>query len=190
MKYAITGGHKLSGTIRVSGNKNSVFPCIAAALLTEEEIILENISDLKDTEILIQILIKLGIKVTKGASSIKIQASLIKQTTLPKELMVKLRGSIVLVGDILGVRSIETHLECLQNLGANLKREDLKFTLFYPEEKNNKSYSIFLSEASVTACENLILSASLSDKKVIIKNCPNEKPNIFFFLNIILYIYK
>ena len=190
MKYAITGGHKLSGTIRVSGNKNSVFPCIAAALLTEEEIILENISDLKDTEILIQILIKLGIKVTKGASSIKIQASLIKQTTLPKELMVKLRGSIVLVGailarmgkvhfyhpggDIIGVRSIETHLECLQNLGANLKREDLKFTLFYPEEKNNKSYSIFLSEASVTACENLILSASLSDKKVIIKNCPTE----------------
>ena len=186
MKYAITGGHKLSGTIRVSGNKNSVFPCIAAALLTEEEIILENISDLKDTEILIQILIKLGIKVTKGASSIKIQASLIKQTTLPKELMVKLRGSIVLVGailarmgkvhfyhpggDIIGVRSIETHLECLQNLGANLKREDLKFTLFYPEEKNNKSYSIFLSEASVTACENLILSASLSYKKVIIKN--------------------
>ena len=51
MKYIIEGGHRLTGKIRISGNKNSVFPCIAAALLTQEEVLLENISDLKDTEV-------------------------------------------------------------------------------------------------------------------------------------------
>ena len=59
MKYIINGGHQLKGKVCVSGNKNSVFPCIGAALLTNEEVILENVSDLVDTEVLIQILKKL-----------------------------------------------------------------------------------------------------------------------------------
>lgn len=190
MKYIIHGGNRLSGNIKVSGNKNSVFPCVAAALLTDEEVVLENISQLRDTEVLMEILKYLGVQVKRDGSTIKIKAFSINRYNLPKDLMVKLRGSIVLVGailarigkvhfyhpggDVIGVRSIETHLECLQTLGANIKRQDLKFSLSYPEERNNKSYSIFLSEASVTACENLILASILSDKKVTIKNCPTE----------------
>src|SRR3989344_2326728 len=102
MKYEILGGHQLNGKVSVSGNKNSVFPCVSAALLTGEEVILENISDLKDTEVLIQILKKLGVYVEKSGSTLTIKASNIRHFTLPEKLMTKLRGSIVLVGSILG----------------------------------------------------------------------------------------
>lgn len=189
MKYVINGGYKLKGTIRVSGNKNSVFPCIGAALLTEEEVILENVSDLKDTEILIQILKKLGVTVEKNRSTLKIKASNIRHSSLPEDLMLKLRGSIVLVGallgrlskvnffhpggDIIGKRSIETHLEGFKALGVSLKKSDLKYSLsILPETQ--KECHIFLKEASVTATENLILASILGERKVVLKNCAKE----------------
>ena len=145
MRYIINGGRKLQGTIRVSGNKNSVFPCIGAALLTEDEVILENVSNLKDTEILMQILRKLGVAVEKNRSTLKIKASKLRYSSLPEGLMVKLRGSLVLVGalfgrlgkvtfyhpggDIIGKRSIETHLAGFRALGTILKKSNLKYSL-------------------------------------------------------------
>src|SRR5687768_7344775 len=101
MKYTIVGGKKLSGEIKVSGNKNSVFPCVSAALLTSEEVVLENISRLRDTEVLVQILKKLGVLVKFENNTLTIKAGEIKQFTLPRDLMTKLRGSIVLVSAIL-----------------------------------------------------------------------------------------
>ena len=74
MKYIIKGGKKLTGKILVSGNKNSVFPCVAASLLTEDEVILENISDIQDTEVLIATVKKIGVGITKAGSVLKIKA--------------------------------------------------------------------------------------------------------------------
>ena len=188
MKYIINGGNKLEGEVTISGNKNAIFPCVAAALLTDEEVILENIPDIKDTESLIEILISLGIKVEKTSSILKIQATKINQISLPKDLMGKLRGSIVLVGailtrmgkvhfyhpggDIIGKRSIETHLAGFKRLGAILKKKESEFRLNY--QGINKDCTLFLPEASVTACENLILVSVLGKKVVILKNCPKE----------------
>lgn len=190
MRYIIKGGEKLIGEIKVSGNKNSAFPCVAAALLTKEEVILENVAQIKDTEVLIEILKKLGVKVNREGSTLYIQATELRHTTLPKDLMIKLRGSMVLVGailarmgrvhffhpggDVIGKRSIETHLNGFKALGANLKREDIKFTLNFDGNTKNKNVTIFLHEASVTACENLILASSLGKRKVVLKNCPQE----------------
>ena len=81
MKYQITGGRILKGKIKVSGNKNSVFPCVAAALLTQEEVILENISDLKDTEVLIKILKKLGVSAEKSPKWSKRRSSRLGRTS-------------------------------------------------------------------------------------------------------------
>lgn len=200
MKYIIEGGEKLSGEIRVSGNKNSVFPCVAAALLTKEEVILENISDIRDCEVLIQILKKLGINVKKKGLNLAIKASKINHTTLPKDLMGKLRGSMVLVGallgrmgkvyfyhpggDIIGKRSIETHLNGFKALGASLKREDLKFTLSYQDGGSSKDCDIFLSESSVTATENLILTSVLGKRHIRLKNCSKE-PHIIDLCNML-----
>ena len=190
MKYQVTGGKVLSGKIKVSGNKNSVFPCVAAALLTDEEVILENISDLKDTEVLIQILERLGVLVKKSGSTLTIKAQNLRQFTLPQELMTKLRGSIVLVGsvlarlnkvifyhpggDIIGRRSIETHLEGFKSLGADIKRDDLKYTVVFNNVKSDQKPDIFLSEASVTATENLILACVLGSRTVVLRNCAME----------------
>lgn len=161
---------------------------MAAALLTEEEVILENISDISDVERLIEILKKLGVEVQKSGPTLKILAREIKNTSLPKDLMGKLRGSMVLVGailarknkvhfyhpggDVIGKRSIETHLEGFKGLGVNLKREDLEFRLNYQEDFKDRA--IFFLEASVTATENLILASVLGKRDVILKNCPKE----------------
>lgn len=189
MKYIIQGGRKLEGEIEVSGNKNAIFPCVAAALLTQEEVILENVADLVDTQVLIQILVHLGVKVERSKTTLVINSKDLKSSVLPKELMTKLRGSIVLVGailarknkvnfyhpggDIIGKRSISTHLEAFQSIGAILKKGDLEYSLRFAE-KEDISASIFLQEASVTACENLILASVLGKKKIVLKNCPKE----------------
>ncbi len=190
MKYIINGGKRLQGSIVVSGNKNSVFPCVAAALLTKEEVILENVSDLKDTEVLLQILKKLGVTIERNQSTLKILANNINHFTLSAELMTKLRGSIVLVGsilsrvgkvifyhpggDIIGIRSIETHLQGLKAMGANIKRNNLKYSINFEKDLKDKKFDIFLGEASVTATENLILASVLGNNSVILRNCAKE----------------
>lgn len=188
MKYKIKGGQKLKGTIVISGSKNSVFPCTAAALLTSDEVVLENVSNLKDTQVLMQILKRLGVSVVKENSALIIKASEIKHYSLPQDLMVKLRGSIVLAGallarmgrvnfshpggDIIGKRSIETHLEGFKNMGASIKKNNLKYSLTLP--KDFREVNIFLPEASVTATENLILAAVLGQKRITLRNCAKE----------------
>lgn len=189
MHYIIRGGKKLEGTVKISGNKNSVFPCVAAALLTSDEVILENISNLKDTEILIQILQRLGVNITRIGSTLVIRALKINQFSLPSELMTKLRGSIVLVGavlsrvgkvyfhhpggDIIGKRSIETHLRAFKAIGVNVRKSNLKYQLTKNEEKNSE-IDLFLSEASVTATENLILASVIGKNTTILRNCAKE----------------
>lgn len=188
MQYKIVGGKKLSGKINISGNKNSVFPCVSAALLTDQEVILENISTLKDTEVLIKILKKLGVSVKKEGDILTIRAESIKHFTLPSKLMTKLRGSIVLVGsilsrmgkvifyhpggDIIGQRSIETHLSGFRALGAIVKKDNLKYSL--ESKKMEGDFNIFLLEASVTATENLILASSLGGRVTVLRNCAKE----------------
>lgn len=187
MRYTVKGGNKLAGKIRVSGNKNAVFPCAAAALLTDQEVILENIADLKDTDVLIKILQKLGVSVAKAGSTLIIKASGIRSHILDEQLMIQLRGSIVLVGsllarlgkvrfhhpggDIIGRRSIEAHLDGFKALGAEIKKDNLEYSITLTKETDA---NIFLKEASVTATENLILASVLGKQKVIIKNAAGE----------------
>lgn len=189
MKYIINGGKKLTGRIKVSGNKNSVFPCVAAALLTDEEIILENVPKIDDTQVLLDILRSIGVETRWQNSTLSVKAISIKRTKLPEDLVSKLRGSIVLSGallsragkvsfhhpggDVIGRRSIETHLEGFKKLGVTVLENDLNFSLIQNESKK-KQDTIFLKEASVTACENLILASVIGEKKLILKNCPKE----------------
>src|SRR3989338_5110689 len=190
MRYIVKGGKKLTGTLQVSGNKNSVFPCVAAALLTDEEVILENIAKLKDTEVLIDILKKLGVRIKTSGSTLTIKAENIDHFTLPEKLMVKLRGSLVLAGsmlarkgkvifwhpggDIIGRRSIDTHIEGFKTLGVTVKRDNLKYSFVLPNNGKEGIVNIFLKETSVTATENLILASVLGKKEVILRNCAKE----------------
>jgi len=188
MRYIIKGGKKLQGKVTVSGNKNSVFPCIAASLLTKEEVVLENVPGNRDTEVIIRLIKKLGVAVNKDGSTLSIKAAQIRSSSLPQDLMTQLRGAVVLSGailarfgkvsfhhpggDIIGQRSIESHLEGFKALGVTLKKRDLKYSLQYLDRESD--CTIFLQEASVSAVENLILASVLGKKTVTLKNCPGE----------------
>lgn len=186
-KYIIRGGKPLKGVINISGNKNAVFPCIAAALLTSEKVILKNIPKIDDVETTIRILNHLGVKTLLTGDKLEIEALTVKTHILPSDLMRKLRGSIVLVGsilarqgkaqfsfpggDIVGKRSIDTHLKGFRNLGFKVLKNDLNFLI---SKGTGEREDIFLDEASVTATENLILASVLSQGKITLKNCATE----------------
>lgn len=188
-RYIIEGGKRLSGTVKVSGNKNSIFPCLAAALLTDKEVILHNIPSISDVDICLQILNKLGVKTKKEEDIITIKAKGLSIPLLPKDLTRKLRGSIVFIGsllgrlgkvefchpggDIIGKRSIDVHLEGFKQLGYSYKILDLDFTC-YKKQSLNQNREVFLDEPSVTATENLILVSVLGTGKTILKNCAKE----------------
>lgn len=192
MKYIIHGGYRLVGQVPISGNKNSLFPCMAAAILTDQEVVIENVADIKDVEVLIQILKELGIKVSRSGDVMVVKADGIRKYSLPKNLVVKLRGSVVLAGailgrlgrvsfyhpggDVIGRRSIETHLEGFRALGVVAKVSDLQFFLQYNErdEISTQACDIFLPEASVTATENMILASVLGNRVVTLRNCAME----------------
>jgi len=188
MRYIIEGGRKLEGKITVAGNKNSVFPCVAAALLTNQEVVLKNVPDIADTKVLIEILESIGVDVQRSKDTVSITANKIKHV-LPRELMAKLRGSIVLVGailaragrvqfyhpggDVIGRRGIEVHLEGFQKLGADYEQDDLNYKIIC-KSGSKQGANIFLPERSVTATENLILFSALGKKEVTLRNCASE----------------
>lgn len=197
MKYIIEGGQKLKGSVKISGNKNSVFPCLAAAILTEEEVILENMPKITDSDVMAEILQKIGVSIKRLEGKFIIQANNPKND-LPDDLVTKLRGSIVLAGallgrigqvafhhpggDIIGRRSIDVHLEALKQLGIQIKENNLKFTL--TKKRQLQEEKIFLKETSVTGTENLILFSVLSDGVVTIRNCASE-PHIIDLCNML-----
>jgi len=199
-KYIIEGGVRLKGQVKISGNKNSVLPCLAACLLTEDEVTLTNCPQIADVRVFLEILKNIGAEVTEGLDGeIKIKAKNISAESLPKDLMIRLRASILLVGpllarlgriefshpggDIIGKRSIETHLKGFRSLGYEFEREDKKYL-----GKKTRSIStdteIFLDEPSVTATENLLLGAVLGKGETILKNCAQE-PHVVDLCNLL-----
>lgn len=188
MKYVIHGGKRLSGEVTISGNKNSILPCMAASLLTGEEVILDNVPDISDVTVFLEIFKKLGVKYERNGHTLKIKAEKIKSSSLPNDLVTKLRASILFAGsllsrkgsvsfnypggDVIGRRSLDSHLNGFRKLGVSVIQADLKFSLEKKKFKN--SAEIFLEEASVTATENLILASVLGNNNVVIRNAATE----------------
>lgn len=186
-EYVIDGGYPIGGTITASGNKNAALPCLAATLLTSEPVILHNIPEIQDTNVMLDILRALGAKVEKlSKHNWKIQCDDIKTTELPSELTKKVRGSIVFAGpllgrtgkckmtppggDVIGRRRVDTHFLALQALGANIHVNgcfDFTATKLVGAD-------IFLDEASVTATENAVMAAAVSEGTTVLQNCACE----------------
>lgn len=198
-KFVIEGGNKLTGDVSISGNKNAVFPCLSAALLTSEDVILRNVPKISDTDVSLEILQSLGVEVTVTDDYIKINAYKIESHNLPPDLTQRLRGSVVFVGgllgrvgkvsfshpggDIIGKRTIEPHLAGFQSLGFKVAVDDLDYLITRSQQTPGK-VEIFLDDASVTATENLILASVLGEQKVILKNCAME-PHIQDLCNLL-----
>lgn len=186
-KYIIEGGHPLKGTIKISGNKNAALPCISAALLTAEPVILRNIPDIEDVRVMLSICRALGADVEPaGCNAWKIHARELESATIPADLAAKVRASILFAGsvlarkgsavlpppggDVIGRRRVDTHLLALEALGARVEIDGVfEFTT-----NKLKGTDIFLDEASVTATENAVMAAALAEGVTIIRNAASE----------------
>ncbi|MDR2900675.1 MAG: UDP-N-acetylglucosamine 1-carboxyvinyltransferase [Treponema sp.] len=186
-EYYIEGGFSVSGTIKASGNKNAALPCIAAALLTDEPLILRNIPDIEDVQVMIDIYRSLGGEVERlEANAYKMTLRNIKSSEVPLEHSKKIRASILFAGpllartgtvilpppggDVIGRRRLDTHFLALTELGAAV---EMNGTIVFKAAKL-KGGDIFLDEASVTATENAVMAAVLAEGETILTNVASE----------------
>ncbi|MEQ1870017.1 MAG: UDP-N-acetylglucosamine 1-carboxyvinyltransferase [Vicinamibacterales bacterium] len=170
----IEGGRRLSGEVAVEGNKNAALPLMAAALLTTEECVLENVPRISDVEVMARLLVDVGAEVDGvGTTTLRIRCPKVTKDEPDPMLVGRLRGSVLLLspllarlgrarlappgGDFPARRTIATHLEALVSMGARIM-EGPGHPLEVPE--GLKPTSIYLYEASVTGTETALIAAA------------------------------
>ena len=188
-RFLIKGGLPLSGKVEISGYKNSAGACLAAALLTNEEVIIDNLPQVEDVLKMLKILESMGTEVTRlNGKRVKIKAgSKVDPEKMEFGPVGETRVSVLLIGSLLprfgkfkishpggdriGVRPITTHLEALKKLGADIWNEG---DFYYFNAKNLEGKEIVLKEFSVTATENLMMTAVKTPGRTIIKGAAAE----------------
>jgi len=194
-KMIIKGGKKLSGTIEINGAKNSAVALLPASILSDTKTIIKNIPDITDIDVLKEIIELLNGQVINNASTIEIDSSNIKNTTIPQDLSSKLRASYYFMGSLLakfkhveiyfpggcnfGARQIDYHLKGFESLGATIKTDGDKFII---NADNLKGANIDLPFASVGATINIMLAAVKASGKTVINNAAKE-PEIINIAN-------
>jgi len=144
-RLVIRGGKKIGGTFRPLGNKNAALPMLAACVLTDEPVVLDNVPNILDVENMLKLLADLGVAVSRQGHSVELCAKGIRKTELDRELCAKVRGSILLAGplparhgratvfapggDVIGRRRLDTHFEGLDRLGIGMAWKDDAFHL-------------------------------------------------------------
>ncbi len=186
-EYRIEGGFPIKGTVAASGNKNAALPCIAAALLTDEPVILRNLPEIEDMQVMLEIFAALGGSVERlEPNAYRLQMADLARTDIPVQLSQRIRASILFAGpllarsgravlpppggDVIGRRRLDTHFLALTELGARVEI-DGQFTF---TANKLKGQDIFLDEASVTATENAIMAAVLAEGTSVITNAASE----------------
>ena len=188
-KFVIQGGVPLSGEITAAGNKNAALPIIAACLLTEEEVLLDNVPRIRDTEAQLALLERLGVEVEWTAdNSLRICAANVSDVAVDEELASKIRASFLIAGpllarfgevrmpppggDFIGRRRLDPHLDAFRELGASVGG-DRWIELSAPPD-GLKACRIFMDEPSVMGTENALMAAALTPGPTTIKNAACE----------------
>ncbi|MBD8923311.1 UDP-N-acetylglucosamine 1-carboxyvinyltransferase [bacterium] len=185
--YIIEGGHKLEGTVKISGSKNAALPILAATVLNVGKTTLYNVPNIQDTQMMFKILETLGGKVEKKNNKIIIDTSKINKFEIPEELMHKMRSSVILAGALLGrykkaifsypggcdigSRPIDLHLRSFEKLGINVVQN---YGNIICDAEKIKGEKIDLDFPSVGATENAILASVLAEGTTTITNSARE----------------
>ena len=187
-KIIVEKSGPLVGNVRISGSKNAALPILAASLLGTEDIILEDVPELKDVEIMTEVLRSLGAEVEKlGKNKLKINSKNLSSYETKYELMSKMRASFLVMGPLLarlgktvnslpggcniGARPIDLHLKGFDALGATIENNVGDITAYCEELKGGK---IYLDFPSVGATENIIMAATLASGETTIENAAME----------------
>ena len=191
-RFIVQGGGPIHGEIEPQGNKNEAMPLMAAACLTDQPVVLQNVPQIDDVRLMETILNELGLASSetdsnKASRAVTLQAKVSPKNTIPLELGSRLRGSVTLAGPLLartgsvtlprpggdriGRRRLDTHLQIFSALGAEISdtRDGIKI-----QAKNLKGADILLDEASVTATENGLCAAALADGTTVFHNAASE----------------
>jgi len=187
IQYIVEGGHKLRGAIEPSGNKNAALPIIAAALLTDQPVTLENVPRIRDTETLVELIRSVGASAEwRGRNRLTVHAKHIRAADLDPDLCARIRASILLAGpllarcgeltlpppggDVIGRRRLDTHFLAFEQLGASVTATDrLEFKC-----TRLKGADVFLDEPSVTATENALVAAVAAHGTTYLRNAASE----------------
>lgn len=187
----IWGGHPLRGHVKISGAKNAALVIMAGALLCPGDCRIRNVPLLADVERMAQVLLALGVNLTRQGDILDINASEIKTSKAPYELVTQLRASFFAIGAILarlgvaqmplpggcaiGARPVDLHVRGLQAMGAEVQIEHGICNAYVPgSSRRLKGAKIYLDIASVGATENLMMAATLAEGETIIENAARE----------------
>jgi UDP-N-acetylglucosamine 1-carboxyvinyltransferase len=190
-KFVIRGGEPLLGTVRVSGAKNAALPCMAAALLTNEPVILENIPQVRDIQTTRNLLAAMGAEVELGYGRAQHRTTIsCKNLASPEasyELVKTMRASTLVLGPLvarygrarvslpggcaIGARPIDLHIKGLERLGAKIVQEH-----GYVEARADrlKGAEIVFDKITVTGTEDILMAATLADGETVMQNCARE----------------
>ena len=190
-KLVIRGGNPLLGTVRISGAKNAALPCMAAALLTDEPVILENIPQVRDIETTRKLLAAMGAEVELGYGRAQHRTTLCcRNLTSPEasyELVKTMRASTLVLGPLLarcgrarvslpggcaiGARPIDLHIKGLERLGASISQEH---GYVEASAKQLQGTEIVFDKITVTGTEDLLMAATLAEGETVLQNCARE----------------
>jgi len=187
-QYIIKGGMSLAGEVTVSGAKNAALGILAAAIMTDEEVLIDNLPDVKDINVMLEAIAQTGVYVDRiNRNKVKINASKLHSCVVDDEYIRRIRASYYLIGALLGkyhkaevalpggceigARPIDQHLKGFRALGANI---DISSGRINASSDKLKGAHIFLDIVSVGATINIMLAASLIPGKTVIENVAKE----------------
>ncbi len=187
-KLAIAGGARLDGTVRISGAKNAALPILAAALLTEEPVVIGNVPHLRDVTTTIELLGRMGVEATvHEGMRLEVDAARVTECYAPYDLVRTMRASILVLGPLLGrfghadvslpggcaigARPVDLHVAGLRAMGAQVVIED---GYIRAQARRLRGAHIVLEQVTVTGTENLMMAAVLADGQTILENAARE----------------
>lgn len=197
-KLVIEGGRKISGTIKISGAKNSVVALIPASILTNGKCVITNVPDISDVRILIEMMQELGSIITFENDTITIDNKNVKNKKITEEYASKLRASYYFMGSlvgkyhnaeiaypggcVIGSRPIDYHIKSFKKMGIDIESDGDEFKM---KTNHLKGEYFYLDFPSVGATINIMLASTLADGKTIIENAAKEPEiaNVASFLN-------
>ena len=186
-RYLVRGGHPLRGTIRPAGNKNAALPILAATVLADGPVDLDNIPRIRDVDTMLALLADLGAETTwTGPNTVRVDTRAVRPKPLDPALCARIRASILLAGpmlarfgqvtlpppggDVIGRRRVDTHFLALEHMGASVSIGE-RFEL---EARALKGADIFLDEPSVTGTENALMAAVGASGRTVLRNAAAE----------------
>ena len=187
-QYAIKGGNPLVGEVEIGGAKNAALPILAASVMTDETVYIENMPDVRDTNVLLCAMENIGVIVKRtDRHKVTLNASNISELVVEDENIKKIRASYYLIGALLGkykhaevalpggcdigCRAIDQHIKGFRALGADVK---IEHGLIKTQAEHLRGSHIYMDVVSVGATINIMMAAVMAEGTTIIENSAKE----------------